>query len=802
MADTIVNTPQSPDAPDAPESSDAADASSIDLSSMDLTTDEQSFIESLEGEGGEEAQKSGGLGTFNGVFRPTALTILGVMMYLREGWVVGHAGLGGALLLILAIFTISGTTALSLSTITTNIRLGAGGAFAIISQSLGLETGGAVGIPLYLAQALSGALYVYGFAETWRTVFPTHPMWAVVLSMFSVAFLTALASTKLAFKLQGIVMIAVVVSVVSIVLGLSEFADPTYHNPQVWGDFETIGFWGLFAVFFPAGTGIMVGASMSGQLKKPRRSIPVGTVAAVLTALAVYVFMAVWYSVLAEPEVLRANSLIVIERSAWAPLVTVGILASTFTATLSCFVAAPNVLQALGKYGIMPKGHLFAKLSSRGEPRMAMIFTGALVLLALSLGGLNAVAELITMFFLLTYFTINVVVLVEQRLGMVSFRPTFGIPLVVPAVGTVSCAVAVFVINPAFALIALSLVATLYIYLVRKQLEQPWETVRSGAFVALADWAAKHIVGTQEANERSWKPNLLVPVQSRTELEGNFRFLSALTQPKGSLQIVGIKHLDDVDRPFADPNDTAIAKSHKDTLTGVPNTAMLRAVDARFDGFSAITTEFQQAGLFATSVLVEADTLQKGVQMSAAVMRGNFFRPNILFSSIHNYDQSTTQALYDIARQNDMGVTYFYRHPEVGLGHERTINVWVRDQSPDWHLGLRLANLDLSLLMAYQICRAWRGKIRLLCACEDEENVAAAEAYLEQLIEDARLVRYCTTWVQPGDFMDKIKIAPHADLNIFGLSNEVNNDFLLKLVRQTEHSCLFVRDSGFESALA
>lgn len=796
MADTLINSPQPPEPSGSTLSS--GPTSSSESASIELTTDEQSFAEALEGEEGG----SGGLGTFNGVYRPTTLTLLGMMLYLREGWVVGHAGLGGALLLIMAVFVIAGATALSLSTITTNIRLGAGGAFAIISQSLGLEAGGAIGIPLYLAQALSGALYVYGFAETWKIIFPTHPMWAIVLVMFSVAFLTALASTKLAFKLLAVVMIAVIASLVSIALGLSEFAEPTFHNPQVWGDFETIGFWGLFAVFFPAGTGIMVGASMSGSLKKPRRSIPFGTIAAVLTTLVILIFMAVWYSVLADPETLRTNNLIVIELAAWGPLVTVGILASTFTATLSCFVAAPRVLQALGQYGILPKGEVFARLSSRGEPRAAMLFTGALVLLTLSLGSLNAVAELITMFFLLTFFTINVVVLVEQRLGMVSFRPTFAIPLVVPVIGTISCALAVFIISPTFALVALSLVAALYVYLVRKQLEQPWETVRSGAFVALADWAAKHIVGTQEANERSWKPNLLVPVQSRTELEGNFRFLYALTQPKGSLQIVGIKHHEELDSPLYDPDDTDHARSRKDTLTGAPNTAMQRVVNARFEGFDRVAADFQKAGLFATSVQVEADTLQKGVQMSAAVMRGNFFRPNILFGSVHNYDSATSQALYDIARQNEMGVTFFYRHPEAGLGHERTINVWVRDQSPNWHLGLRLANLDLSLLMAYQISRAWGGEIRLLCACEGEENIAAAEAYLTQLIEDARLVKYCTTWVRHGDFMEQIKAAPSADLNIFGLANEIDNEFLLKLVRKTENSCLFVRDSGFESALA
>jgi amino acid transporter len=776
----------------------------------------------------KSAEKSG-LGSFNGVFRPTVLTILGVMMYLREGWLVGQAGLVGAVLVILTTFLITGATALSLSTITTNIRLGAGGAFAVIAQSLGLEAGGAIGIPLYLAQALSGALYIYGFAETWLTIFPSHPMWAVILSVFALAYLTAFISTKLAFRLQGVVMIAVLVSLGSIAFGLTSVAEPTYHNPQLWGEFESGGFWTLFAIFFPAGTGIMVGASMSGTLDSPRRSIPRGTLAAVGVALFVYLFMAVWYSVLADPEALRADTLIVIKKAAWGKLVIAGILASTFTATLSSFVAAPNILQALGQYGVLPKGDFFAKMSDRGEPRVASLVTGALVLAALSLGSLNRVASLITMFFLLTYFTINVVVLIEQKLGMVSFRPLFRIPLVVPVIGTIACAIAVFVISPTFALVAISVVVAVYAYLVKKQLEQPWETVRSAMFVAMADWAAKRIVGSQESNERSWKPNLLIPVESRAQLDGHFRILSALTKPKGSLQIVGIRYNDTTDGPPDDehlteqsatvaagsakpgpppqpgpPPKPGSAKpgSAKSTLVGPPSTAVLPKADARFESMDNIASDFQDEGLFATSIIIEADTLLKGVDMSASVMRGNFFRPNVLFGMAHHYDQETTQGLIDIADHNDMGVAFLYRHPEASLGHERTINVWIRDQSPDWSLGLRLANLDLSLLMAYQICRNWNGKIRFLVICDDPDDVDQAEDYLQQLIEDARLTRYGKTWVRSGNFVDQLRRAPRADLNIFGLAREVDLEFLRKLVTETQHSCLFVRDSGNESALA
>ena len=122
-------------------------------------------------------------GTFSGVFTPTLFTILGVIMYLRQGWVVGNAGLLGAFAIILLSFTITSFTALSLASITTNIRIGAGGAFSIISQSLGLEVGGSIGIPLFLSQALAVAMYIFGFRAGWLYIFPGHPPLLVVLSL-------------------------------------------------------------------------------------------------------------------------------------------------------------------------------------------------------------------------------------------------------------------------------------------------------------------------------------------------------------------------------------------------------------------------------------------------------------------------------------------------------------------------------------------------------------------------------------------------------------------------------------------
>jgi len=132
-------------------------------------------------------------GTFGGVFTPTLLTILGVIMYLRLGWVVGNAGLLGAWLIIIISFLITLCTALSMSAITTNIRIGAGGAYAIVSQALGLEVGGSLGIPRYISQGLAVTMYIFGFREGWLGIFPDHNAFLVDIIVFVILFLSLIS---------------------------------------------------------------------------------------------------------------------------------------------------------------------------------------------------------------------------------------------------------------------------------------------------------------------------------------------------------------------------------------------------------------------------------------------------------------------------------------------------------------------------------------------------------------------------------------------------------------------------------
>lgn len=709
------------------------------------------------------------LGTYVGVFRPTLLTIFGVMMYLRMGWVVGHAGLIGALLILFSTFIITGTAALSFSSITTNIRLRAGGVFALVSQSLGLEAGGAVGVPLYLAQSLGAALYIYGFAEGWAFIFPEHDNTIVVGTIFLCTLALSIISEKLALQMQSLVMIGVVIALGSMVGGF--WSTQKFHNPQLWGDFAAGDIWILFAIFFPAGTGIKVGASLSGKLEDPRNSVPKGTMAAWGVALVTYTILMFWYSMVASPSELQENYLVAMKYSLWGPAVLIGLLSSCFSATLSSLVAAPNVLAALGHHKIVPKGEFLERESAGGTPRNAMMINGIFVGLALLLGDLNRVAALITMFFLLTYSTLNIVVLVEQSLNLVSFRPTFKVPIWVPLLGTITSVLAVTVIHPLFGLVALGIVLAIYIYLEKRRLETPWETVRSGIFIGLADWAARQIQGNDvEGLERAWKPDILVPVKYSQQLQGEYRFLFSLISPKGSIQALTVQTDDKCQRDH-----------HR---------------------LAEIIDYFRAEGLFATHARVEAQSIGQGVRTAVSILKGSFFKPNILYIDTSHLLHPEIESLFEVAQEHHMGVAMLVLNGQSLFGRERVINIWIRDQSPDWTLGLRLANLDLAILLGYQLNRNWNGQINLVTVVSKTENLEPANNFLKTLANDARLPRNTQVFLYDGEFHEKLEEAPRADISIFGLSRSIGQDSLRTLVSRTRSSCLFVLDSGNESALA
>ncbi len=715
-------------------------------------------------------------GMFAGVFTPTVLTVLGAIMYLRTGWVVGNAGLGGAIAIILLAHVITVSTGLAVSSVVTNTRVGAGGAFAIISQSLGLEVGGSVGIPLFLAQGISIALYVLAFTESWLRIFPTHIEALVAILMFLAVFGIVYISAQFASKTQFIILGIGGLSLFSVFLASFPIAGNAglTETPMFWGGYADGNFWETFAVFFPAVTGIMVGISMSGSLRDPRKDIPVGTMSAIGLTLFVYLALAYWLSRIATPEELINNTTVMVDKAFWGWAVLSGMLGATFSAALGSLVAAPRVIQALALHEIIPYSKFFSKESRNGEPRQAMLFAGgigfAALLVALVGGGLDAIAGVITMFFLITYSMLNVVVLIEQTLDTVSFRPTFSVPRIVPFIGAFSSTFVMFLINPVFSLIAIILVLALYAYLTRRHLASLESDVRSGLFESMAEWAVKRTRRMPSARERTWKPVVLVPIRSVNTLSGSYRFLRAMTYPKGTVRTLGI-----------------YTNGNKEALKGL----------------EAITNAFASDGIYANTTVLEEDDFVNGVRMTTQILRNTFFRPNILFLHLRpESDLKELQDLIDKTAAYQMGIALLDRHHLVGLGREQVIHVWVSNQGPDWEHDLHQSNLDLAILLAYQLAQNWEATITLNMSVPDEETAEKARVFLTQLISLARLPKETDFSVLVLPLNEAINKTPHADLTVFGLSKEPDLEFVQNLSQQVKGSCIFVRGSGEESVLA
>ena len=716
--------------------------------------------------------------TFDGVFLPTLLTILGAVMYLRTGWIVGNAGLLGAWSIIALSNVITFCTGLSISTVATNIRVGAGGSFSIISQSLGLEVGGSVNLPFYLAQSISVAFYIFAFTEGWRSIFPTHPELLILLLAFGVCYGIAYISVGLAARIRYPILFIVSFSLFSAFLG--SFAifgqQGAVYTPELIGRFPSGSYWQIFAVFFPAVTGVLAGVNLSGTLAEPRRSIPIGTMSAIVVTFVIYMLLAYWSSVVATPAELVSNFTIMVDRAAFGWAVQIGILAATFSAALNSLVGAPRILQAMAQHDVVPFSKTLAAQTAKGEPRPAMLLTGAIavatLLFGLSGNGLNRIAPLMTMFFLVTYAVLNGVVLLEQLMGLTSFRPILRVPRLVPLIGLAGALAVMFLIAPLFSLVAVVTILVLYQALQLRQLNAPWSDVRSGMFTTLAEWAAKRTLSMPQGHDRAWKPSLLVPVESNLALRRSYRFLSAIAKPNGSVHIMG-----------------GYRQGERELVAGLP----------------AYEEIFGREGIFARVALVETHRFRHTLQTTMEVYRSAFFRPNILLLAVNGArdDEERLQHIVDHAAENEIGVILYFDNPATALGREQVINVWIREQSPDWQVGLRLTNLDLALLLAYQLDRNWHtSQINLITVVQDAGEVAKGVRFFQQLIDLGRMPRHTRGMVEHGDFDSVLAQAPQADLNIFGLQERVNLEFMTRMVQATNSTCIFVRDAGFESALA
>lgn len=450
-------------------------------------------------------QKKGhAFGTFSGVFTPAVLTILGVILFLRAGWVVGSVGLLGAIVIITLSNVITTFTGLSLSSISTSMDIGVGGNYYLISRTLGLPAGGSIGIPLYLSQAISIALYLIGFTEGLMWIFPRlNPVVVATITCIVLAYISFVGA-EWAIRVQYIIMACLVFALISFFWGGAKGG-----TPITWRITDApVGFWIAFSIFFPAVTGMEVGVSMSGDLENPSYSIPVGTLMATGVTFIIYLMQAVWFARNASSEALRSNTAIMMDIALFRLPILVGLWAATLSSALGNIMAAPRTMQALAMDRVLPR-FMGRGSGPANEPRIALLITIGIAEVFILMGNLNLIAPIVSMFFLNTYGVVNLIAALENIIANPSFRPRLRVPWIISLLGAIGCYWVMFLINAKATLIAIIITAAVYFYLKHKVIKTSWGDVRSGIWYSLIRFSLLKLK-KYEWHPRNWRPNLLV----------------------------------------------------------------------------------------------------------------------------------------------------------------------------------------------------------------------------------------------------------------------------------------------------
>ena len=659
-----------------------------------------------------DSQVPSRFGTFGGVFTPCTLTILGVIMFLRLGQVVGRAGVLQAVAIIVLANAITLLTGLSLSAIATNTRVRGGGAYYLISRSLGVEFGSAIGIVFFLAQAIAVAMYVVGFTEACVASFPTAKLspWGVATVVNVCVFACVYIGAGWAVRVQYVILVVVGAALASFFAGAYWLATPTVlaaNLQPAYADGE--GFFTTFALFFPAVTGIMAGANMSGDLKNPGKMIPLGTLAAIAATSFVYLVMALVLGASSSRDALLENNHVVRD-TAWLPIViTAGIFAATLSSAISSMMGAPRILQALARDDVFKWLGIFARGSGRhGEPRRAIILTFLISQACVLLGDLNTIAPLITMAFLITYGTLNLATYSESATGNPSYRPRFRYCHWSTALlGGIGCLVVMFLIAPVWAIVSIVAMAAIYGYVSVREIEARWGDVRSGV---VFERARRSLLTLEEEayHPKNWRPIVLALSGAGWQRTHLAVFGYWLTAGHGVLTLGQVIQ--------GDVEDLAERRHRQKEL---------------------VRTFIEEERLQAFAAVVVAPYLSDGIESLVQCHGLGVLEPNAVLLGWPN-DPARVESFGSILR-----VVAGFRRSIVAVRSteepadpwevpEGTVDVWWRGK----------ANGPLMLLLAHLLTTndQWRTRqIRLLRVAPSEAAQREMAEHLEHLIETSRI---------------------------------------------------------------
>ncbi|KAI8961563.1 amino acid permease-domain-containing protein [Daldinia sp. FL1419] len=512
------------------------------------------------GSGPAPSSKKAKLGVIAGVFVPVVSNIISILMFLRFGSIMGRIGLVGMLGLLIVAYIVDFITTLSLSAIASNGEVKGGGAYYLISRSLGPEFGGSIGILFYLAQVVNTSLNIVGLIDCLKLhlgpLIP-HGYWeSYGMQTAALIFCTglSLAGRALFVKASGGLTVILTLSIISIPVSAitkSPFKDddigveftglslatmcsnlfPHAGGPRYRG-IET--FRELFGILFSATSGIFAGASMSGDLRNPSKAIPKGTLWAMAATFVLYLVVIISIaSSVTHPSLLR-DANVISTTSIWSPLILAGECATTFFSALMGIIGGSKLLQALGRDKLLPGLSIFGKGNKRDDPILAIFITYIIAQVSL-FADLNQIATFISMSYQMTFFVMNLACFLLKIGSAPNFRPAFKFFSWHTAfIGSVISAASMFFIDETYAAAAICVLIFLFLIIHFMSPPKHWGDVSQNL---IYHQVRKYLLRLKPEHIKFWRPQIILLINDPRHHTRLIQFCNSLK--KGSLYILG-----------------------------------------------------------------------------------------------------------------------------------------------------------------------------------------------------------------------------------------------------------------------
>ena len=655
------------------------------------------------------------------VFMTAISTILGAILFLRFGYALAHVGLGGLLAIIIIGHIVTVPTALAVAEIATNQRVQGGGAYFIISRSFGLNIGGAIGLALYLSQAVSVAFYIIAFGEAFDPLIPYLPFEvdtyvfkkAIILILMTIlSTVVLLRGANIGMKaLYGVVAL-LILSIIFFLMGkpIEEGIIVSLNNTIEGGD----RFFLVFTIIFPAFTGIATGLGLSGDLKDPKKSIPKGTLLATLVGMLIYIAVAFKLASSATPEAMAGDQLIMSKIAVWGPIVPIGLGAACLSSAIGSLLVAPRTLQAIGFDCILPFDN-FNNWIAKGrktdnEPINGSVITIIIAYFFIIIGDVDFVAQIIAMFFMITYGFICLISFLEHFAADPSYRPTFKYnKWYFSLIGAILSFWLMFQMGWAYAALASLLMAITYYFItVASPERQGLEKLFKGVIFQLSRQIQ---IFVQRANkdelENHWRPFAICVSEDSFKRQSAFDLLRWVCYKHGFGTYIHF------------------IKGFLTKETHLESQEVLNRLISQSEG--------SKSRLYLDTIISPSYTsaIAQVIQLSGISGKGNNL---ILFEFSRTNPESLKHALdnYQLFEATGFDVCVLnssYR----GFGYKREIHVWISAHD--------FRNANLMILLAYIVSGhpEWRNAVIKIFATFPDSQIEKQRKRLLELIEGGRL---------------------------------------------------------------